>query len=248
VHASAPASPLSPHDEAFFRQHGYLVLPPLSALFDRDYKNHAYLWRPFGDQTINCDALASSPGVDLAIRHPRILPIITALMGGPTVFSEICLRHMRPHDGSPRQGWHRDRPHWLDHPLRLDYLQLMIYLTAVSEQSHCFSISPEAVDQPILAKAEDQLTRGGRCDLHGPPGTAILFNVSVLHSATLRRTQIERKTIQIYYGHADRPYLSNDSIIPATLWHCHPDPATRAFYGKLNDKTRHFLAGTGLPL
>ena len=89
-------------------------------------------------------------------------------MGGtPSVSREICLRHMSPYDGEPRQGFHRDRPHWEDHPLRMDYLQLMVYLTDVDEGTHCFSISPESVDEPILEAAVN-VERNGSVDIHGP--------------------------------------------------------------------------------
>ena len=70
----------------------------------------------------------------------------------------------------------------------------------------------------------------------------MLFNASVLHTATTRPTKAIRRTVQIYYGHRDRPYLADDSAIPAMLWRDHPDAETRAFYGVLNDRTRIFLA------
>jgi hypothetical protein len=127
----------------------------------------------------------------------------------------------------------------------MDYIQLMVYLSDVNEKTHCFSLSPEAYDQPILKERQEQLTRGGVYDLHGPAGTCALFNVSVLHTATTRPTQAIRKTVQIYYGHRHRPYLANDSAIPATLWRDHPDAETRAFYGVLNERTRTFMAAFG---
>jgi hypothetical protein len=67
----------------------------------------------------------------------------------------------------------------------------------------------------------------------------------VLHTATTRPTEAERKTVQIYYGHRDRAPLANDSAIPATLWRDHEDPQARAFYGVLNDRTRLLLAAFG---
>jgi len=90
-------------------------------------------------------------------------------LGAPEAvcFSEICLRHMTPYHGEPRKGFHRDRSHWIEHPLRMDYVQLMVYLSDVDETTHCFSISPEAVDDPII-EIDKQLKRAGICDLHGP--------------------------------------------------------------------------------
>lgn len=90
-----------------------------------------------------------------------------------------------------------------------------------------------------------QFARGGVYDLHGPAGTCALFNVSVLHTATTRPTQAIRKTAQIYYGHRERPYLANDSGIPATFWRDNPDAETRAFYGVLNERTRAYMAAFG---
>ena len=100
------------------------------------------------------------------------MPVIEELMGGPICFGEIGLRYMGPYDGPIHLRWHRDRPHWLQHPLRMDYLQLMVYLTDVDESTHCISFSPESVDGPILENEKAQLARGGVYDLHGLPGPA----------------------------------------------------------------------------
>ncbi len=242
-------------DRDFFAQHGFLNLGPLldaadlktfHDLFDEDRKQHPYFWHKYGHhQQANYDALITTPRFDELIRHPKILPTVEELMGGPVCFGEIGLRWMGPYDGEFHQGWHRDKPHWLEHPLRMDYIQLMVYLSDVDERTHCFSLSPEALDQAILADKQAQLARGGVYDLHGPAGTCALFNVSVLHTATTRPTQAIRKTAQIYYGHRDRAPLANDSGIPATLWRDHPDAETRGFYGVLNDRTRTFMAAFG---
>lgn len=243
---------LSHELRAFFARNGYVVLPrdtiapdelrEFQTCFDHDFTQCNWAWRLFGGhQTINCDALATSPAIDRAIRHPRILGPIRELMGGPVCFSEICLRHMKPYQGEPSQSWHRDRPHWTSHPLRMDYLQCMIYLTDVHEGTHCFSISPEAIDEPVTDNRTEQFARRGTVDLHGPAGSVILFNIACLHTATVRRTSSERRTIQTYYGHLDRPYLSDDSLIPAALWRDAADEETREFYGVLNRRTRLFL-------
>ena len=211
-------------------------------LFDHDRSTNAWNWKSNAHhhQTINCDALVTSPDFDGLIRHPKVLPAINTLMGGPICFSEICVRHMAAFDGEPFQHWHRDRPRWDEHPLCMDYIQLMLYLSDVDETTHCFSISPEPAAAPQHDK-EKQLAAGGIVDLHGKAGTAVLFNIAVLHSASVRVTQQERKTVQVYCGHRQRPPLSNDSTIPATLWRDSNDAETRAFYGNLNEKTRRYL-------
>ena len=221
-------------------------LEALRSLFDTDRTNFRYFWHDYGHhQYVNYDALVTTPRFDELIRHPRILPVIEDLMGGPVCFGEIGLRYMGPYDGQLHQKWHRDKPHWPEHPLRMDYIQLMVYLTDVDESTHCISFSPESVNQPMLADKQAQLDRGGVYDLHGPAGTCALFNVAALHTATTRPTTSERKTVQIYYGHRDRAPLSDDSGIPATLWRDHSDAETRAFYGVLNQRTKIYMAAFG---
>ncbi|MCE2460946.1 MAG: phytanoyl-CoA dioxygenase family protein [Pseudomonadales bacterium] len=211
-------------------------------LFDDDRRRHPYFWHPYGHhQHANYDALVTTPAFDGLIRHPKLLPVVESLLGGPACFGEIGLRCMPAYSGEPHRQWHRDRAHWLKHPRRIDYLQLMVYLTDVDEDTHCFSLSPEPVDQPILREETAQLGRGVY-DLHGPAGTCALCNAAILHTATTRPTAVERKTVQIYYGHRGRAPLANDSAIPATLWRDHADPETRAFYGVLNERTRLLLS------
>lgn len=235
-------------DYNFFRKRGYLPLGKIltaeelvyyTAIFDRDWAEEHERWYSAPNyQMINCDALVSSPEIDGLIRHPKIIEPLHALMGDEICFSEICIRHMAAYESSELQrSWHRDRPHWTEHHLRIGYVQAVVYLTDVDETTHCFSISPESVDQEIL-DVEAQLERGGIHDLHGEAGTVILFNISVLHTATVRTTRVERKSVQTYYGHPHREFLSNDSLIPASFWRDHSDAEVRAFYGVLNDKTR----------
>lgn len=247
---------LTSNDLDFFRQNGYIVrhdfiscddLTDFLEVFDSDRSDYKYRWHTYGyHQSANYDALVTSPDYDRIVRHPPILEAAVELMGGPLCFGEIGARHMAPYEGELHRGWHRDRPHWPDHPYRMDYIQSMVYLTDVSESTHCFSISPEGIDQPVLEDREAQLERGGIVDIYGPAGSVCLFNVAVLHSATTRPTEAERKTVQTYYGHRDRKFLANDSIIPPRLWKHDPDPETRAFYGNLNDVSRLYNNAFGI--
>ncbi len=246
---------LNHFDHEFFRQYGFIVLEDLISSNEVDYyldlfrtdKERAPLrWNQRGIQTMNCDALCTTPEFDDVIRHPKILQAVVELLGGPVCFGELCIRHMGPSNKRENQGWHRDRAHYLEHPLRMDYIQLMLYLTDVDESSHCFSLSPESVDRPILDNRDKQLKRDGCFDVHGPAGTVCLFNVSVLHRATGRKTDKERKTIQAYYGHRDRDFLANDSLMPPMFFNNHPDPEVRAFYGNINDITRLYMRAFGL--
>lgn len=236
-------------DLAFFKANGYNLLENIFTndelnsfinLYDRDRAERRYNWRlvgPDGHQTCNCDPLVTSPEIDEFIRHPRLVEPIEAILGEPICVSEACFRHMAPHNGEPVQGWHRDRTHDLTHPLRTGFVHAMIYLSDVHEGTHCFSLSPEAISDPIL-DTDAQLAAKGSVDMHGPAGTVVLFNLSVLHTATVRRTTLERKTLQTYYGRRTGPVLSHYSTFPAKLWRDHPDPDVRGFYGNLNEKSQ----------
>ncbi|MEE3233855.1 MAG: phytanoyl-CoA dioxygenase family protein [Candidatus Latescibacterota bacterium] len=238
-----------------FAQQGFINLGKLlndeevdyfDKIFCADRNNFPYFWHPYGHhQEANYDALLTTPGFDGLVRHPKIYPFIEDLMGGPLCFGEIGLRTMGSYAGAFHQGWHRDKPHWLDHPLRMDYIQLMVYLADVDSSTHCFSISPEAIREPVIEDNDEQLKRGGIHDLHGPAGTCALFNVAVLHTATTRATKAERRTVQIYYGHRDRAPLANDSGIPAKFWRDSTDADTRAFYGVLNERTKIYMDAFG---
>ena len=238
-----------------FQQHGFIVCTDLLTkeeredflnLFDQDRQNYKYRWHPYGyHQHANYDALVTTPEFDRVVRHPTLLKTIEQLMGGPVCFGEIGARFMGPYEGDIHQSWHRDRPHWPEHPMRMDYIQMMLYLSDVTAHTHCFSISPESIHEPILQDKNEQLKRSGTVNIQGPAGTVCLFNVSVLHTATTRQTQTDRKTLQIYYGHRNRKYLANDSIIPPVFWRDHEDPEVRAFYGNLNDVTKLYLKAFG---
>ena len=239
----------------FFRHKGYLVrtdllshreIGELVGLFDADRKKAPLRWMRRGTQDGNYDALVTTPEFDRVVRHPRIMQAVEELMGGPVCFGEIGIRSMGPYDGKVKQHWHRDRPHWGAHPLRMDYIQLMLYLTDVDQTTHCFSFSPESIDEPVLDDNAKQLQRAGCVHIHGQAGTVCLFNVALLHTATTRPTRNERKTVQVYYGHRGSPYLANDSVIPSSFWKDHLDPEVRSFYGNLNEITRIYMRAFGV--
>lgn len=250
-----PEPILNETEVEYFRRNGYILRTDLLTteetqdfltLFDTDRDQYRFRWNPYGyHQHANYDALVTTPEFDRVVRHPKILSAIEQLMGGPVCFGEIGARYMAPYEGELHRSWHRDRPHWPEHPLRMDYIQLMLYLTDVSADTHCFSLSPESIHEPILKDNEAQIQRGNISDIHGPAGTVCLFNVSVLHTATTRPTQTDRKTLQIYYGHRDRKYLANDSVIPPIFWRDHTDPEVRAFYGNLNEVTKVYARAFG---
>ena len=134
-------------------------------------------------------------------------------MGGPICFEELSVQITPPSTQGRPTGWHRDRAHWLEHPLHLDYPQIIYYLSDVAEGNHHFTLSPEPADGEVLDK-DAQLARGGSVPFYGKAGSGILFNASILHGATIAQTEQERRILQVYYGHPQRPPLAEVSLIP----------------------------------
>jgi hypothetical protein len=241
---------------AFFRANSYVVLPDLltpyqvaalNAAMDRDREHNRFMWFCEGSPDYNCNLLLTEPLFEITIRQPKVLALVEQLMGGPFCFEELSVRHTAPSAEARPTGWHRDRPHWPEHPLHLDYPQVIYYLTDVDEGTHCFTISPEPADGEILGR-DAQVERGGTVYFHGRAGSAILFNAATLHGVTIRQTDRHRRIVQVYYGHAERPSLSEVTLIPPRLWRDHPDAETRRFYGKLNRYNRVMHAALDIPL
>ena len=186
-------------DYDFFKDNGYLSLGKILSddevtrfadLFDRNRRDFSRFWNDNGIwQTQHCDLLLTGPEFDEIIRHPKAIEPLQGLMGDEVCFSDACLRHMGPYAGEPLPGmtswegpvgrrWHRDVREdtmWREHPLRIGYVQMMVYMADVNDTTHSFSISPQPFDHEIL-DAEAQLERGGIHDLYGSAGTAILIS------------------------------------------------------------------------
>lgn len=241
---------------ASFKANSYTILPDvlsseevaqLNDAIDRDRKQNPFMWFTTTTPDYNCNLFLTEPIFELPVRHPAVLSLVETLMDGPVCFEELAVRHRGPADAAQDTGWHRDRRHWLDHPLHLDYPQVIYYLNDVDETTHCFTISPEPADGEILDPAE-QVEQRGIVHFYGRAGSAILFNCATLHGVTLRKTQRVRRTIQVYYGHPHRPSLSEVTLIPPRLWRDHPDPEVRRFYGKFNRYTRTMLRALGVEI
>ncbi len=240
---------------SFFRTHSFVVLPDLlsatevvslNTAMDRDMQQNPFMWWTHGARDYNCNLLLNEPVFEVAIRPPRLLALLDQLMGGPYCFEELAVRHRVGEAQARTTDWHRDRGYWKDHPLHLDYPQIIYYLTDVDATTHCFSISPEPADGEIL-DSDAHLERGGIYHFHGRAGTGILFNAATLHGVTLRQTNKVRRTIQVYYGHQHRASLSEVTLMPPRLWRDHPDAEIRRFYGKFNRYTDIVLNGLGIP-
>ncbi len=246
IQAPAPALDDLEAQAAFFQANSYVALPNLlsrgqvarlNEAIDRDRERHPFMWYCEGQRDYNCNLLLTEPLFEITIRQPHVLALVERLMGGAFCFEELSVRHTEPSHEARPTGWHRDRPHWLEHPLHLDYPQVIYYLTDVDEGTHCFTISPEPAEGEVLDKA-GQLERGGTVYFYGQAGSAILFNAAALHGVTIRETERHRRIVQVYYGHPQRPCLSEVTLIPPRLWRDHPDPEVRRFYGKINRYNR----------
>eukprot|EP01051_Picozoa_sp_SAG22_P001301 SAG22_NODE_49_length_24620_cov_80.053587_21_plen_195_part_00 len=118
--------------------------------------------------------------------------------------------------------------------------QLLVYLSDVTDDTHSFAVSPEPVGLPLLDSAGEldhaaQLATAGAQNLSGPAGTALLFNISRLHTVCVRQTTAERESLQAYFGHRHRPQEvaphpgRRTCVIPPRLWRDHTDPVVREF-------------------
>ncbi len=258
MHRRVRVATPDPHDldaqEQCFRDHSCVVIPDLlspdlvremNEAMDRDIQANPFMWWTTGSRNYNCNLLLNEPVFEHAIRPPRLLALLERLMDGPFCFEELAVRHRTGETTAVPTDWHRDRNYWDEHPLRLDYPQIIYYLTDVDETTHCFSISPEPAAGPTLPPQE-HLERGGILDFHGTAGSGILFNAATLHGVTLRETNKVRRTIQVYFGHPDRPPVSDVTLMPPRLWRDHDDPEIRRFYGKFNRYSRVVLGGLGI--
>lgn len=240
---------LDAHSE--FAANGYIVIPnaltaeelvTMNDVVDRDRARCPRLWQNRGGGCFHSvSILLDEPVFDRSILHPVTLPVVRALMGEDLCFEEHSVRIREPIAGSaPDPHWHRDIQHGTDPPLYLRNLSLIYYLTDVDETTHCFSIVPETV----AAKKSTPEHRDGTnaVDIHGPAGTAILFNAANVHDARQRTTERERRTIHIYYGHRALPPLSVHTIFPDRLVN-HPDPGTTALFERPNEITERVRRG-----
>ena len=126
----------------------------------------------------------------------------------------------------------------------------MVLLSDVDATTHCFSLSPEPCDGSDALPSDPSETGGeqvatyGSLDMHGPAGTVVILALHTLHTATVRVTTKERKTLQTYYGHQGGQTLSQFTSLPPVFWRDHIDQDCRIFYSglPLNAKSRALLA------
>lgn len=237
-----------------FTRNSFVVLPGLlppelvarlNAAIDRDRAAFPNLWWWMGSPNNAGNLLLTEPVFDEALLLPPVTRLLDRLMGGPWTFEEMSVQVTEPGPGAPT-GWHRDRPYWPQHPHRLDFPQVIAYLTDVDDATHCFTLSPEPSAGPAIDDPARQVAERGTVYLHARAGSAVFFNCAAVHGLTRRDTDRQRRILQIYYGHADRPELSQVSVVPPRLWRDHPDPDVRRRFAKHNALSRAVHAGMGI--
>ena len=240
---------------AEFARNGFCLLPgalsgqQVKALNDAidDHQQHfGGLWqrRGEGGRQQCVTILLTHSAFDQSLLHPEVLPLVHHLVGDELVVEEHSVMLRAPIDGPPpAASWHRDRPHNPDHPLAIDALSVVYYLTDVDESTHCFSVVPESVEAKLNPSAQITCDGTGAHDLLGPAGTALLFNAGSCHAGRLHQTRSERRTVHIYFGLASQPPLSNHTPIPSRLVE-HADQEVRDLFRRPNDLTRAILAQT----
>ena len=228
-----------------FKENGYLVIPSaldgsevdaMNEAVDRDRGRYPRLWQDRGSGRFQAvSILLAEPVFDTSITHPSTLPVIRELMGEDLCFEEHSVMIREPISGSPPDpSWHRDIAHGTDPPLYLRNLSLIYYLTDVDASTHCFSIVPESAE--AKRSAPDHRDGSTAVDLHGPAGTAILFNAANIHDARRRTSDHQRRTIHIYFGHRGMSPLSIHTVFPRRLVEA-DDPDIRALYNRPNEIT-----------
>ena len=236
----------------FFKENGYLVVPDalsveevrsINEAIDRDLVENTVMWIDRGQtgRTQNAHALLACPEMDVTMRPPTLLPLMSAIMGKDLCAEEhsVMLRAPNP-DGNTECRWHRDASGENsgedNPPYYTRYLSVVFYLTEVDDTTHTFSVIPGTAQstERLPLEAYDLSTAQ---HLVGSAGTAILFNASTFHAGNVRRTTSERRTIHIYCGRTTDRYLSNHTIFPRRLWEG-KDEAAQHYYSRPNPITQ----------
>ena len=236
----------------FFKENGYLVVPNAlspeevrsnNEVIDRDLVENPVMWLGRGQsgRRQNAHALLACPEMDITMRPPTLLPMMSAIMGKDLCAEEhsVMLRAPNP-DGDTECRWHRDanRENSDDAgaPYYTRYLSVVFYLTDVDDTTHTFSVLPGTAQSTELLPLEAYDLDTAQ-HLVGPAGTAIFFNASTFHAGNVRRTTSERRTIHIYCGRTTDRYLSKHTIFPRRLWE-DKDEATQGYYSRPNPITQ----------
>ncbi|MDA0836645.1 MAG: phytanoyl-CoA dioxygenase family protein [Planctomycetota bacterium] len=212
--------------QAQFDELGYILVPDalnadqvkaINEAFDSDLQQNDWPLKRGDGHLQDANILLRLPALDISVESPAVMPIVTALMGEVATFDEYSAMIRNPTDEIPEKpAWHRDFKRTEEFPFGIYALSLVYYLSDVSESDHCFAVVPRSHNRDINVEAGKH-GEENEVDILGPAGTAVFFHTALLHTARLRRGSRQRRTIHIYYGHADTPQISSYTDVPERL-------------------------------
>ena len=180
---------------------------------------------------------------DFVIENPKVLEMLGRVYGEDLAFEDFGIMIREPtQDSFDPRGWHRDLTRDHNRRKEIQAIQVIYYLTDVSENDHCLTIIPESHNRLIDLRAEEIEPGQGR-DIQGPAGSAIIFHARCIHAGRLKPKSRQRRTLHVYYGHRSLPRITEWSDIPTRLSK-KADPALPPhFYSKSN--ATQIFEGTG---
>ncbi len=225
------------------------ALPPgqistLNRAVDRFCEEHPEQWVELScSQRQAPNVLPWTDEFDFVIENSRILSILARVYGDDLAYEDFGIMIREPtQDLHDPRGWHRDLTR--DHSRRkeIQAIQVIYYLTDVSQSDHCLTIVPESHSRLIDLRVEQVQPDEGR-EIQAPAGSAVIFHVRCIHSGRLKPNSRQRRTLHLYYAHRGLPRITEWSEIPERLYK-EADPALPPhFYSKWN--ATEIFDGTG---
>ena len=241
----------------FFRRHNYVVLSDtlnteelhyLNDFIDRSQAEFPTEWR-IGDKEVYSHAqlLINYPELDPYVRPRVVFPIVDAIMGPDPRFAQFDFRD------SPDQfakndtmRFHRDRTEVRikdpnnENDFECAYVCNIQYLTDVDENTPCFCVVPNSHPYESIEEAQEKMGAAYQeIHIHGPAGTAVLYNIGIYHRRYPGLQDQGRRTQHNYFSRAASPPLTNWVLLPQRLAE-HPNPDLRTYYSQWSDATKAF--------
>ena len=219
-------------------------LTRFNAAVDRHRESHPERWVELSDSfREGTNVLPDTEDFDEAIENPTTLDILRAIIGEDITFEEfaIMLRDSTSNLGEIK-GWHRDIVREYDRRMEIDAVSVMLYLSDVTENDHCFSIVPETHSRLVDVNPLD-VDPGDGIDVLGPAGTAVIFHARAIHCGHLKPNSGQRRTLQAYYSRWRNQRTAEWSDIPERLYAKSDPTLPRRFYDKWN--VTRILEGVG---
>ena len=216
----------------------------LNQAVDRFCDQHPEQWVGLSDSQRQApNVLPWTDEFDFVIENSQILSILARVYGDDLAFEDFGIMIREPtQDLHDPRGWHRDLTRDYRRRKEIQAIQVIYYLTDVSESDHCLTIVPESHNRLIDLRVEEVQPDGGR-EIQAPAGSAVIFHVRCIHAGRLKPESRQRRTLHLYYAHRSLPRITEWSEIPERLYK-NVDPALPPhFYSKWN--AAEIFDGTG---